>query len=99
MTPFDHQQLDELIHSRIRLSVMAILAAVTSAEFTYLRDAVNTTDGNLGTHLRKLEYASYLKVEKTFVERKPVSRYSLTSQGRAAFRAYADRLAQLLARV
>ena len=96
MSDFDYQQLDELIHSRIRLSVMAILAAVEDAEFTHLRDRVGATDGNLGAHLRKLEDAGYVAVEKEFVERKPVSRYSLTAKGKRAFAEYVDRMERLL---
>lgn len=96
MSEFDYQKLDEAIHSRIRLAVMAILASVDYAEFTYLRDKVNATDGNLGTHLRKLEAAGYVSVKKSFVDRKPVSRYRLTAAGREAFRRYMDRLEEML---
>lgn len=96
MTDFDYQRLDAVIHSRIRLSVMAILASVESAEFTYLRDRVGATDGNLGAHMRKLEEAGYVAVEKQFVDRKPVTRYALTAGGREAFRRYVDRLETML---
>lgn len=96
MSTYDHRRLDGLIHSRIRLAVMAILAAAEDAEFTYLRDQVNTTDGNLSTHLRRLEEAGYIRVRKGFVDRRPVSRYSLTGEGHRAFRTYVDRLESLL---
>ena len=96
MTTFDYQRLDEVIHSRIRLAVMSILAGVESAEFTYLRDRTGATDGNLGAHLRKLEEAGYVEVEKRFVERKPVSSYGLTRAGREAFRRYVDRLEAMI---
>lgn len=96
MSEFDYQKLDEVIHSRIRLAVMAILGSVDDAEFTYLRDKVNATDGNLGTHLRKLEDAGYVAVKKSFVDRKPVSRYRLTATGREAFRRYVDRMEAML---
>jgi DNA-binding MarR family transcriptional regulator len=96
MTAFDYQQLDDVIHSRIRLAVVAVLAAVDEADFTYLRDQVNATDGNLGTHLSKLEEAAYVTVKKAFVSRKPVSRYRLTREGRRAFAEYVDRLERLL---
>lgn len=95
MTEFDHTQLDDLIHSRIRLAVMAVLASVERAEFSFLRDQVKATDGNLGAHLRKLEDAGYLSAEKRFVDRKPVTDYRLTAQGRAAFDAYVAHLASL----
>ena len=95
MTGFDHTQLDDLIHSRIRLAVMAVLASVERADFTFLRDQVNATDGNLGAHLRKLEDAGYLSAHKRFADRKPVTDYRLTAQGRAAFDAYVAHLASL----
>ncbi len=94
---FDYQQLDDVIHSRIRLAVMAILAAVDDSEFTYLRDRTGATDGNLGAHLRKLEEAGYVTVDKSFVDRKPVSRYRLTGKGRRAFGEYVERMERLLA--
>jgi DNA-binding transcriptional ArsR family regulator len=92
---FDHTQLDDLIHSRIRLAVMAVLASVERAEFTFLRDKVKATDGNLGAHLRKLEEAGYVSAHKRFVARKPVSDYALTRDGRRAFEAYVQQLATL----
>lgn len=57
--PGEVHALDQLIHSRIRLGAMAILAAVEDAEFTYLRDRLKATDGNLSTHMRRLEEAGY----------------------------------------
>jgi DNA-binding MarR family transcriptional regulator len=96
MSDFDYQQLDDVIHSRIRLATMAILAAVDDAEFTFLRERVQATNGNLGTHLKKLEDAGYVEVEKTFVDRKPVSRYRLTTLGRRAFKEYVARIDRLL---
>ncbi len=96
MTPYDYRDLDPLIHSRIRLSILAILASVEDAEFTYLRDQVKTTDGNLGAHLRKLEDAGYVRVSKSFVGRRPITRYQTTGLGRGAFRDYVSRLEWLL---
>lgn len=88
--------LDELIHAPVRLAATAILAAVEEAEFTYLRDRIGATDGNLGAHLRKLEEAGYLRAAKSFEGRKPITRYSLTRDGRAAFRRYLDTLETML---
>lgn len=96
MSAFDHQKLDEVIHSRIRLAIMAVLATLERAEFAYLREKVNTTDGNLGMHLRRLEDAGYIAVQKTFVDRKPVSHYRMTRQGRSEFRAYLRQLEALI---
>lgn len=96
MSEYDHRKLDRLVHSRIRLAVLSILAAVDDAEFTHLRDEVNTTDGNLSTHLRKLEDAGYVQVEKEFRDRKPVTRYRMTDEGRQAFRDYVERLGDMV---
>lgn len=97
MSRFDYQELDDVIHSRIRLAVMSILSSAEAAEFTYLRDRTGATDGNLGAHLRKLEAAGYVVVDKRFEDRKPVSRYSLTTKGAEAFRRYVDRLEAMIA--
>jgi DNA-binding transcriptional ArsR family regulator len=93
---FDHTQIDDLIHSRIRLAIMAVLASVEQADFSFIRDQINATDGNLSVHMRKLEDAGYIKVEKQFEGRKPVSRYTLTKTGRAAFQAYVDHLGSMI---
>jgi len=96
MKNFDYQQLDEIIHSRIRLAIMAVLVTVDEAEFTFLREKVNATDGNLSTHLKKLENAGYVAVSKTFENRKPISRYVLTKKGRNAFEIYVQRLEKMI---
>lgn len=96
VSDFDHSQLDDLIHSRIRLAVMAVLVGVECAEFTFIRDRVKTTDGNLSTHLRKLEAKHYVTIEKRFEGRKPLTEVSLTARGRTAFEAYLQHLESML---
>jgi DNA-binding MarR family transcriptional regulator len=98
MSQYDYQQIDDLIHSRIRLAVMSVLAAVDEAEFIFLREKVGATDGNLSVHLKKLEDAKYISVKKSFVDRKPVTHYKLTGIGRKALEAYIDKLEKLLKR-
>ena len=93
--PFDHSGLDDVIHGRIRLGVVAYLSAVDSALFSELRDKVGATDGNLSAHLRKLEEAGYVAVAKSFVNRKPQTRLSLTVAGRRAWRGWLDRMEKL----
>lgn len=93
---FDYRALDDVIHSRIRLAVMAILASVDDAEFTYLRDRVGATDGNLSTHISKLTDAGYVETSKHMTNGRAASRYRLSTQGRAAFRSYLGRMEQLL---
>lgn len=96
MSDFNHQQLDELIHSRIRLAIMAVLVSVDQAEFTFLRDKVQTTDGNLSIHAKKLEEAEYLTITKQFVGKKPQTTYQITDKGRAAFKEYIDHLGKMI---
>ena len=96
MSNFDYQQIDDVLHSRIRTAIMAVLVTVEEAEFTFLKEKINATDGNLSVHLRKLEEAGYINVKKIFMERKPVSRYKITAKGHRAFEAYIENLEQLL---
>jgi DNA-binding MarR family transcriptional regulator len=91
-SPFDHNQIDDVIHGRIRLGVFAYLSAVESALFGELRDQVGATDGNLSAHLRKLEDAGYVRADKSFVNRKPQTRLSLTADGRKAWGIWLDRI-------
>lgn len=93
--PFDYNAIDDIIHGRIRLGVVAYLAAVDSALFSELRDKVGATDGNLSAHLRKLEEAGYVSVAKSFVGRKPQTRLSLTHRGRQAWNNWLDRIERL----
>jgi DNA-binding transcriptional ArsR family regulator len=93
---FDYRALDDVIHSRIRLAVMAILASVEDAEFTYLRDRTGATDGNLSTHISRLTQAGYVDVSKEMIEGRPASRYRLSAGGRVAFQAYLKRMEELL---
>lgn len=96
MSAFDYQTLDDVVHSRVRLAIMAFLASVDSAEFGVVRDVVKATDGNLSVHLRKLEDADYIAVTKRFVDRKPQSIYALTAAGRQALLTHVERLEALL---
>ncbi len=96
MSDFNYQHIDDVIHSRIRLAIMAVLIAVDEADFNFLKEKVQATDGNLSVHLKKLEEAKYIGVKKTFVDRKPQSRYKLTAQGRRAFEAYVEQLEKLI---
>ncbi len=96
MNEFDYQQLDDIIHSRIRLAIISVLISVEEAEFNFLKEKVNTTDGNLSVHIRKLEEAEYVSVRKEFVDRKPKTVYSLSSKGKKAFEAYVERLEKMI---
>lgn len=89
-------ELDPVIHGKLRLALLSLLAAVDEAEFTWLREKTGSTDGNLGAQLTKLEAAGYLSVEKKFVARKPMTLYRMTDNGREALAGYIQALKQLL---
>lgn len=92
---FDIGQIDDVIHGRIRLGVMAYLAAVDGAEFNELKARLGATDGTLSVHLRKLEEAGYIAIEKSFRNRRPLTTARLTAEGRRAFKRYLDALGKL----
>lgn len=96
MIDFDHSAIDELLQSRVRLAIVAYLASAGAANFPALRDATKTTDGNASVHLRKLEEAGYVSVEKRFVDRKPQTLYALAPRGRRALLDYVAHLESLL---
>ena len=91
----DIEQIDDVIHGRVRLGVMAYLAAVDVAEFNQLKAQLGATDGTLSVHLRKLEDAGYIAIEKTFRDRRPLTRAKLTADGRKAFKRYLEALGKL----
>ncbi len=81
-------QLDNIIHQPVRLQIMSSLVSLDQNEqvnFTYLRKLLKLTDGNLGAHLNKLEEAGYIKIDKTFIARKPKTFITATGKGRDAF--------------
>ena len=89
-------ELDPVIHGKLRLALLSLLAGVEQGEFTWLRTKTGSTDGNLGAQLLKLEEAGYIAVEKKFVLRKPQTLYRITKQGRKALTEYVRALRQLL---
>jgi DNA-binding transcriptional ArsR family regulator len=88
MNRIDPDQIDELLHNPIRLALVTALSQVEYGDFQWLKEVANTTDGNLATHLRKLEDAGYILVEKTFKGRKPASYYRLSDVGALKFKHY-----------
>lgn len=90
---------DELIHQRVRLQIMAALHALppeSDIDFSTLRDSLDTTEGNLGAHLRKLEKAGYITLRKTFVGRRPRTYIASTPKGRLVFETHVATLKRLL---
>jgi DNA-binding MarR family transcriptional regulator len=93
---FDYNRIDDVLHSRIRTASMAVLVSLDEADFSFLKEKVNATDGNLSIHLKKLEEAGYIKVKKSFINRKPVSTYKATEKGKRSFSAYIMHLEKLI---
>jgi DNA-binding MarR family transcriptional regulator len=92
-------ELNETIHQPVRLRIMASLVTLepgNEVDFTYLRELLDVTDGNLGAHLRKLEEAGYIAVNKTFIERKPRTFVSATAEGRRVFQEHVAALESIL---
>ena len=94
---FDHTKLDDVVHSRLRLGVMAYLSTAATASFVDLRTKVNASDGNLSKQLSKLEEAGYVRIEKGFNGKKPQTLIHLTPRGREAWIAYLDQLEAFIA--
>ena len=89
-------ELDPLIHERLRLGILSALAVQESLSFTEMRNLLQTTDGNLSVQARRLEDAGYISCSKRFEDRKPKSVYRLSAAGRTALEAYLATLSDLL---
>lgn len=89
-------QFDPLIHERIRLGIVSALAVNEALSFNELKHLLNTTDGNLSVHARKLEDADYVRCQKFFEGRTPKTEYRLTPTGRRALEQYLDRMEELI---
>jgi DNA-binding MarR family transcriptional regulator len=87
--------LDEIIHAPVRLSIMAMLAAVETVDFSYLRDTIEVSNSLLSKHIQTLEKAGYVRVTKGFVGKRPRTWLALTDEGRDAFQSYTSILRQI----
>jgi len=96
MAPFDIGGIDDVIHGRLRLGIMAYLASAEVADFNELKALLQATQGNLSVHLRKLEDAGYVAIEKSFLGRKPLTQARITASGRKAFAAYLAAMGRLV---
>ena len=96
MSPKKPVQLDPVIHSQVRLSILSILIAVKEADFNTLKRMTGATDGNLSTHLSKLEDSGYVKVKKAFKGKKPSTSCSITDRGKDAFSEYLKNLETII---
>lgn len=91
--------LDRVLEHRVRLAVCVLLTRYDRLSFSRLKEVTAETDGNLGANLRKLEDEGFVAVAKEFVDRKPVSWYSITTKGRKTLKAHLDVLARIIAQV
>ena len=89
-------ELDPVVHGKLRLAALSLLAAVEEADFPWLREKTGSTDGNLGAQMLKLEEAGYVEMEKRFAGRKPQTVYRMTTKGREALTGYVAALKELL---
>lgn len=93
---YDYRDIDEVIHGRVRLAIMAYLSGAGSATFAELQQRAQVNEGNLSVHLRKLEEAGHVEIEKRFVGRKPQTVARLTETGREAWIAYIAHMQKLI---
>jgi DNA-binding MarR family transcriptional regulator len=96
MGDFNPSEVNKMIHAPIRLGIMTILNSARKVNFIYLRKKLDVTDGNLSSHMEKLEKAGYVSVKKTFIDKKPNTVYRITEKGKKAFRGYLEHLEKIL---
>jgi len=90
------KELDPLLHSQLRLSVMSLLMSVNSAEFTFLKEKTESTAGNLSVQIEKLAEAGYITVEKSFRGKRPLTTCRISRKGHKAFVDYVEALKQYI---
>lgn len=95
MKAFDHRAIDDVIHGRVRLAIMAFLRGARQSDFVELREALGLTDGNLAIQLRKLEEHGHVRIEKGYLGKRTRMTVSMTKAGDAALSAYLDQLKAL----
>lgn len=89
-------ELDKVIHERMRLGIISALAANEKLSFSDLKNLLNTTDGNISVHARKLEDAGYISMKKSFAGRMPLTEYKITAAGRKALEQYLNHMEALI---
>lgn len=92
--PLDN--LHKAFESRVRLGIMSALAVNDNIDFNSLKEFLDVTDGNLATHIKKLENEEFIEVEKSFIDNKPNTRYSMTKKGKKAFDEHLKVLEQII---
>lgn len=84
--------LDPLLHSQLRLSIISILLSVEEANFNFIKETTGATSGNISVQIKKLQQAGYIQVKKTFKDNYPNTSVSITPEGKEAFEAYVNNL-------
>lgn len=92
--PFEN--LDKALEHRVRLQIMSVLVANESYDFNSLKELLGLTDGNLATHIKALEREKYLSVSKSFLDRKPSTKYKATERGRNSFKKHLEAMEELI---
>jgi DNA-binding MarR family transcriptional regulator len=93
------RDLDKVIHEPARLGILTILYTIKKANFTYLKQKLDLSDGNISTHLRTLENSGYIKFTKSFVNRMPRTTYMITEKGITAFKEHIKKLEQIISSI
>ena len=93
-SPFEN--FDKTLEHRVRLQIMGVLAANESYDFNALKELLQATDGNLATHIKALEREKYIVIQKSFVDRKPNTRYKISERGRTAFKKHLDAMEEII---
>ncbi len=86
------QNLDPLLHSQLRLAIISILVSVEEAEFSFLKEKTKASSGNISVQIEKLQEANYIKIEKTYKGKYPLTKCSITKEGIKAFEEYVNAL-------
>lgn len=90
------ENFNKAFESRVRLGIMSLLTVNTSMDFISLRETLEVTDGNLASHLRALEEAGYISMDKSFINRKPNTKYTITEEGLENFRRHIKALEDMI---
>ena len=90
------EQLNKVFDSRIRLGIMSALIMNNRSNFNDLKELIQVTDGNLASHMKTLEEAGYIQVEKGFIGRKTNTTYAITTTGKKAFKSHLDALEKMI---
>lgn len=96
MIKIDVKKFDSIFHSPVRMAILSILVSNIEADFLYLKKSTDTTDGNLSTHINRLEKGGFITTTKKFIKKKPKTICRITKQGKRAFYQYIQALENII---